>query len=207
MKSCSLLLRFVLVLFLVNGAQAADEPDGQPTMRWDHLPKSDIWTDAALTALESHGAELGAIVPKDIATYCPAYPDQPPEQRQAFWVGLLSALAKHESTWRPTAVGGGGKWYGLMQIAPATARAYGCRAKSGEALKNGPANLSCAIRIWATTVPRDGVISAGMKGVAADWGPFHSSKKRTDIIEWTRSQEYCQVVEKPKPKWFWQKRS
>jgi hypothetical protein len=36
------------------------------------------------------------------------------------------------------------------------------------------------------TVPRDGVVSRGMRGVAADWGPFHSSRKREDMRQWLR---------------------
>lgn len=167
--------------------------DALPEMRWDHRAESEDWTRAALAALQQHGQALVAVRPADIERYCPAYDQAPPEQRQAFWAGLVSSLAKHESTWRPEAVGGGGRWFGLTQISPATARGYGCKARTGEALKNGEDNISCAIRIMAVTVPRDGVVSAGGKGVAADWGPFHSSRKREDIAAWTRTQEFCQA--------------
>ncbi|SLN35085.1 Transglycosylase SLT domain protein [Aquimixticola soesokkakensis] len=160
-------------------------------MRWDSVPQGPIWTASALAALTDHGASLSEITPKDIADWCPGYESASLDDRAAFWVGLLSTLSKHESTWNPRAVGGGGRWFGLVQIAPATARAYGCNAKTGEALKNGSANLSCAIRIMSTTVARDQVISAGMRGVAADWGPFHSTKKREDMRSWTNAQPYC----------------
>lgn len=162
-----------------------------PAARWDRTTGKKSWTLATLTALKTHATVLPDIVPRDIAEYCPAYPHAPREVREAFWVGLISALAWHESTHRPAAVGGGGKWYGLTQILPATARGYGCRARSGEALKNPEANLSCALRIMARTVKRDRVISAGMRGVAADWGPFHSARKRADMKAWTRKQPYC----------------
>jgi uncharacterized protein YceK len=162
-----------------------------PPMRWDHHPDSDAWTEAAFSALESHGAVLPTVLPADIEAWCPAYPDASEAERQAFWAGLISTLAKHESTWNPRAVGGGGRWFGLVQIAPATARGYGCAARSGEALKDGVSNLSCAIRIMAHTVPRDGVVSSGMRGVAADWGPFHSSRKREDMRSWVSAQPYC----------------
>ncbi|WP_093966938.1 transglycosylase SLT domain-containing protein [Actibacterium lipolyticum] len=166
-----------------------------PVMRWDAQRPSaqaEAWTRASLKALETHGAELAEIVPADIENYCPAYVDAPMPNRRAFWAGLFSALAKHESTWNPKAVGGGGKWYGLVQISPATARGYGCAARTGDALTDGKANLSCAIRIAAHTVARDGVVSAGGRGIAADWGPFHSQRKRADIIKWTNAQDYCQ---------------
>lgn len=162
-----------------------------PNMRWDHRPEAEDWTRASLRALSSHASGLTDIVPADIETYCPGYAEASEAERKAFWAGLLSALAKHESTWNPEAVGGDGRWFGLVQISPGTARGYGCQAQSGEALKDGEKNLSCALRIAAVTVPRDGVVSRGGRGFAADWGPFHSERKRNDIINWTRSQSYC----------------
>ncbi len=161
-------------------------------MRWDHRPEADAWHDRAVLSLRSHGSVLPSIIPHDIETWCPGYADASLEDREAFWIGLISALAKHESTWNPGAVGGGGRWFGLTQISPSTARLYGCNAKSGAALKNGSDNISCAIRIMSRTVRRDGVVSENMRGVAADWGPFHSSSKRNDMIAWTRSQPFCQ---------------
>lgn len=162
-----------------------------PDMRWSHRREADRWSRAARAALRSHANALPRTVPKDIDDWCPAYTSNDTGGREAFWIGLLSALAKHESTFRPTAVGGGGKWYGLMQILPATARGYGCRATSRSALKRGTANLQCALRIMAITVSRDRVVSYGMRGVAADWGPFHNSAKRRDMMAWTREQPFC----------------
>ncbi len=162
-----------------------------PDMRWSHRGEADRWSRAALMALRSHARVLPQVVPKDIADWCPAYVTNDTQAREAFWIGLLSTLAKHESTFRPTAVGGGGKWYGLLQILPATARGYGCKATSRDGLKRGGSNLQCALRIMAVTVPRDGVVSRGMRGVAADWGPFHSRSKRADMMRWTRAQPYC----------------
>ena len=164
-----------------------------PKLRWDHINGSRGWTQATMRALGAHGAPLVDIVPADIAQWCHAYPQAERWARKAFWAGLLSTLAKHESTYRPRIVGGGGKWVGLVQILPATARGYGCKARTREALKDGRANMSCAVRIMATTVPRDGVVSAGMKGVAADWGPFHSRAKREDMRRWIASRPFCKA--------------
>lgn len=171
-----------------------------PRTRWEHVGGSALWTRAALAALKDHGKPLAEIVPRDIADWCPAYPDVSTSKRRAFWVGFLSALVKHESTYRSHAVGGGGRWYGLTQILPSTARLYGCRARSGGALKHGPSNLSCAIRIMTRTVTRDGVVSRGMRGVAADWGPLHSRSKRTDMMAWTRRQTYCKPMASVRPR-------
>lgn len=162
-----------------------------PAMGWDHHVEGEEWTEATLAALQAQGADLLRHVPGDISDWCPGYAEASQEERAAFWAGLLSALAKHESTWNPQAVGGGGKWFGLVQISPATARGYGCAAGSAEALKDGEANLSCAVRIAARTVMRDGVVAAGGGGLAADWGPFHSRAKRAEMANFTRSQNYC----------------
>jgi hypothetical protein len=171
--------------------QAPPVPEALPAMAWDHVPGSDGWTEASLATLQEEGAELLSLVPDDITAWCPGYPDAGPTQRAAFWAGMLSALARHESTWNPQAVGGGGQWFGLVQISPQTARGYGCDATSGAALQDGAENLECAIRIAARTVPRDGVVAAG-GGLAADWGPFHNAAKRAQMREWIAAQSYCQ---------------
>ncbi len=162
-----------------------------PNARWGTKGGRSSWTRAIQTSLRTHASVLPEMVPRDIAAYCPAYPSASREQREDFWVGLVSSLAWHESTHRPHAVGGGGLWYGLVQILPATARHYKCKARSGQALKDPEDNLSCAMRIMAVTVPRDGVVSENWRGVAADWGPFHSKRKRQDMKDWTRKQDYC----------------
>ncbi len=182
------------LLLAINGCGRGAEPEapvGGNLALWNGKPEGRIWTEAALVALEGHGAVLPAMVPADVARYCPGYEDAGPAARKGFWVTFLSALAKHESTWRADASGGGGRWHGLLQIAPATARGYGCKAQTAGALKEGGRNLSCALRIMAVTVPRDGVISEGMRGVAADWGPFHQAGKRADIQAVTRAYPGC----------------
>ena len=165
-----------------------------PDTRWDFVSGSDSWTRAALASLRSHGSRMEETVPRDIDAWCPAYTENPPHLRRAFWVGMMSALAKHESTYRPTAVGGGNLWYGLLQIYPDTARRYGCRATTGEELKDPEDNLSCAIRIMNATVPRDNAIAirdSRWRGVAADWGPMTHRSKIAEMSAWTRRQEYC----------------
>jgi hypothetical protein len=176
----------------VPQVEAPEVPEELPRMAWAHKGlQGDQWTEATLAALETEGAELLSTVPADIGTWCPHYVQAEPEERAAFWAGLLSALARFESTWNPRAVGGGGQWFGLVQIAPATARAYGCEADSGAELTDGSANLACAVEIASETVTRDGVVAAGGGGFAADWGPFASAQKRAQMAEWVSSQEYC----------------
>lgn len=168
----------------------------RPAARWDAQPDGAIWTQAAMTALATHAPGIVDVVPRDIATWCPGYATNPPFMRRAFWVGLMSALAWHESRHRPQAVGGGDQWYGLLQIYPPTARGYSCRAQTGPALTDPASNLSCAARIMNVTVRRDRAVAVNdgrWRGIAADWGPMTSQSKRDDMSSWTRRQSYCQI--------------
>ncbi|MFK7763741.1 MAG: transglycosylase SLT domain-containing protein [Roseobacter sp.] len=193
MRVC--LAAIVLSSCTVAELNAPEKAEGLPEMRWSHVPDKDTWNTAALAALDTHGQPLLEIVPKDIDRWCPAYEDGARSTREAFWIGFMSALAKHESTYKQTAVSPNGKWFGLLQISPATARGYGCDAGSGAALKDGGDNLSCALRIMAVTVPRDGVIEnydGRWRGVAADWGPMRVGAKQRDIAGWLNAQPFCE---------------
>lgn len=178
-----------------------------PHTRWEHRPGHARWTATAMRAVLSHGRALTETVPADYRAWCPAYADNDRLQRAMFWVGFMSALAKHESTYRAEAVGGGGLWYGLLQILPSTAKLYNCQAQTGEALKDGGLNLSCATRIMTKTVARDGIIHGYFpekrrkyQGVTQDWGPMHSRTKRTEMAAWTRKQAYCVTRKSLRPK-------
>ncbi|WP_233557295.1 transglycosylase SLT domain-containing protein [Rhodophyticola porphyridii] len=169
-----------------------------PAMQWDgRHPRATRWSLAVMAALRGHGSDLLDVVPSDIEAWCPAYEAADRAQRAAFWAGLVSTLAWHESSHRPRAVGGGGRWFGLVQIAPGTARWRNCEVRTGQGLLDGAANLRCGIRIMAATVPRDGVVAEGMRGVAADWGPFHSRRKREEMRNWVRRQAYCRPPTRP----------
>ena len=177
--------------------------DVLPRMAWGQKPGTAIWTRAALSALQGHAAPLAQSVPRDIADWCPAYPQADAAQRRAFWAGFASTLARYESTYRAAAVGGGGLYHGLLQILPATAAGYGCHARNGAALQNGAANLSCGLRIMARTVARDGVIavqSGRWRGVAADWGPIRDAGKRAQMQAWLKQQSYCRPLSSVRPK-------
>ena len=162
--------------------------------RWDGTREGEEWSEAAMVAIDRAPRDLTDVVPADIGSWCPGYERNPRHLRAAFWVGTVSALARYESTFREGAVGGGGAWHGLLQISPATARAYGCEADSGSELQDGEANIECAIRIMSRTVSRDGVVAAGGRGIAADWGPMSREALRETIREWVSGQDYCEAT-------------
>lgn len=192
-------LGFALALPMMGCVNTNASAKGElPPMRWDHRPEATLWTTQAIAAVDGHPASLPDVIPHDIATWCPGYATATEDEREAFWVGLMSALAKHESTWNPRASGGGGAWIGLLQISPATARHYGCEARTASALKDGAANLNCAVKIAAVQVRRDGMVAGnGAQGMGRDWAPFRNKSKRADMAAWTRAQSYCQPNQRP----------
>lgn len=196
MRPADLLDQFVIVHTGATLRPVARQ-DYIPAAVWDSRHDGDDWTRAVLAALSTDAAALEGAIPRDISTWCPTYASNPPERRRAFWVGMMSALARQESTLNPSAMGGGGQWVGLLQIYPPTARHYGCEAQTAEALRNPEANLACAARIMAVTVVRDDAVAihdTRWRGVAADWGPMTSRAKRDVMSAWTREQDYCRPV-------------
>jgi Transglycosylase SLT domain len=191
-------LAICLGLFMLGGCAEGvfvdrTKDDAIPAMGWDARPEAAVWTGSTLSAVARNDSVLAGIVPADIAAWCPGYGKANLEDRRAFWVGLLSALAKHESSWNPKAAGGGGRYIGLLQISPRTAKGYGCEAQSSAALKDGAANLSCGVRIMARQVGEDGVVAGdGGRGLGRDWGPFKVASKRQAMSAWTAQQSYCQ---------------
>ena len=177
-------------------AKEATTPGFLPATRWDHRPEASAWTDATIRALKAEGAVLVTTVPEDIGGFCPGYAQAAPDQRRAFWVGLLSAVAKYESGWNPVAKAGGGKFLGLMQISPKTAAINGCDAPDAVGLLDGGSNLTCAVRIMARRVAEDGAIASGQSrgwlGLARDWLPLRNASARNEIAAWTARQSYCE---------------
>jgi hypothetical protein len=173
------------LLALLTACAPLTEPDDLPAMRWDHRPEAEHWTLSTMNALQTRGPSLLSVVPADIDAWCPAYAKAEPEDRAAFWSGLFSAIAKYESTWNPRAKGGGGIYFGLLQILPSTARSVGCDPGT---LLDGATNLNCAVRIADRRVK----VSNGTVGsITADWGPMHWADKRSEMAAWTRQQDYC----------------
>ena len=191
-----LMLPALALALLCSGPALANEAksaNALPAMRWDSAAKAAEWTAEALAQVAEHDAELTDLIPKDIDVYCPGYAQASPQDRRAFWVSIISATAKYESGFNAKALGLNGRYVGLMQISLATARHSGCEAKTTASLKDGTANLSCAIKIIAPHVAADGMVAGdGNKGIARDWGPWAKARTRATIAKWTRAQEYCQ---------------
>src|SRR5690606_29879706 len=92
-------LAAALALALSGGVGGSDVSSSLPDVptRWDHRPEADNWTAAAFVAVAEKDHVLASRVPADIETWCPGYNEATLNERRAFWVGLMSAVAKKES--------------------------------------------------------------------------------------------------------------
>ncbi|MEZ5752236.1 MAG: lytic transglycosylase domain-containing protein [Paracoccaceae bacterium] len=186
-------MRRVLFLLLLSACTATTTPvNDTPDVvaRWDHRPEGAQWSAALMRALQDDGPAMLDQIPDDIATFCPGFAEATREERAAVYVALFSGLARYESGWNPRASGGGGRYQGLLQISPQTARYHGC-ALPDDGLFDGAANLACAVRIANAAMARDGVVATGPRGIARDWPPLRDRAKRDEIATFTRTLPAC----------------
>jgi len=183
---------FATLLLAACQSVALDSPP-EVVARWDHRSEASQWNDSMVQALMTDGAAMLNLTPGDADTFCPGYAGAGPEGRAAFWVAFFSGLARFESGWRPDAAGAGGRYQGLLQISPATARHHGCDLSAPGGLYDGVTNLTCATRIATAAVTRDGVMASGRRGVAADWPPLRDPRKRAEIAAFTRGLDTCRT--------------
>lgn len=177
------LLTMLVVSFIVSCTvkQAAEKP--VYTALWDK-PE---WTQITLDALDKYGQDLLKAEPTDAVKYCPKFKSV---DRKQFYLGLISQLAKFESSFntqekytedfndakdKPVVS------RGLLQISEESGRSYGCPIQSGNDLHNSATNLECGIRILNRWIPKDGVIQGGQpgawKGAARYWSPFRKESR------------------------------
>ena len=162
------------------------------------------WTRAAESAVAN--SVLPRQVPADVASFCPNYPKLTSHERRKFWVGLLSAMSKPESNFRPHSryqekfndrQGRPVVSRGLLQISQESAnqRRYNCDIRHPQLLHDPVINLACGVRILALWVSQDGVIASPMhqvKGGGRYWSTLRSSNgKVAAIADFTRQLPFC----------------
>lgn len=196
MPSCSFLL---LVASTAGTVHAADYA------AWNKVNKDGSWTLAAENAVRA--TSLAKLVPKDIKAFCPRYESLDADKRTRFWAGLLSAMAKPESNFKPETtyveqdILDANKQKvisrGLLQISieSANQKAYGCAIKNAQDLHQVDVNLNCAARIMARWVQKDGHIAAPSRpdaGAARYWSVLRGRNGHLDAIStFTGKMEVC----------------
>ncbi len=176
-----------------------------PPADWDQKPDGKKWTELTHIAVDEFGAQLLNQTPVDITEYCPRYDSLNPESRRAFWVYLLSRLARFESNQDPSvsytesfndAQGSPVVSRGLLQLSKESANGYGCGIDDEMELHDPAVNIQCAVRILNRWVgQRDGVVAqcvdGNWRGAARYWSPFRNEQKRQQLAADSASQSDC----------------
>ncbi len=175
---------------------------------WAKSNRDGSWTRTAETAVAN--SPLAGLIPKDILYFCPAYAKLPTLERRKFWVGLISAMAKPESNFKPQ------RFYqekfsdrkgrpvisrGLLQISieSANQQRYSCDIPYPAKLHDPDINLACGVKILAKWVSTDGVIAKHSqprtyKGGSRYWStlrPQHGHLRT--IADFTRKLPFCGI--------------
>ena len=173
---------------------------------WRIVNKDCSWTNAAEKAASE--SSLSKQIPSDVTKFCPNYQNLGMEQRNKFWVGLVSAMARPESNYKPSATytedfpDSSGKKVisrGLLQISieSANQKRYSCGIKKSEDLHDASINLSCGIKILEAWVVNDKVIASYKKGQSRGGGRYWSVLRKSnnhlpEIIGNTSALAFCE---------------
>jgi hypothetical protein len=173
---------------------------------WAKSNRDGSWTRSAEYAVAN--SPLVRLVPKDIVYFCPAYPTLHANERRKFWVGLLSAMAKPESNFKPQ------RFYqekfndrkgrpvisrGLLQISieSANQERYGCDIPYPAKLHDPAVNLACGVKILSKWVSTDGIIAKhsqprAHKGGSRYWSTLRPQRGHLrGIADFTRKLPFC----------------
>jgi hypothetical protein len=162
----------------VEPAPGGARPWAAPRLRWDGHPEDMDWTLATMAALRGPGASLVRTVPRDIADWCPGYEAAGPGQRRAFWAGLVSALAWHESTHarrRWAAAGAGSGWCRSRRRRRATGAAR--RPRAGASGRGGEPALRSQDHGGDGAARRRGVAGDARRGGRLGPVPFDAKAR------------------------------
>lgn len=184
---------------------------GYPPAGWSQRIESPVWTAAAHQALDGLAPQLLASVPTDIDAFCPGYRSADAAGRRAFYVMLLSELARLESNYDPAArytepqirdrQGRNVISTGLLQISQESANGYGCAVTDQRQLEDGATNLQCGVRILSALIARDSVVTGyerGWKGASRYWSPFRDNAKLAQLQDATNAAPYCKRPSTPR---------
>ncbi|HMS95276.1 MAG TPA: transglycosylase SLT domain-containing protein [Tabrizicola sp.] len=188
----------------VGGAASsgAEDSDAAP-LAWEaNHPERQAWSQRLRAEIALQLGDFG--VPSDIASYCPGYGSLPDPQRGEVWATLAVAIARRESSYKPTTV--------FMEPPPLNVASVGLFQLSyedgfgwcsldlaSESLKDPLNNIDCAVGAMARYVKRDGVVAAGSssgdaRGLARYWSVIRdgSTHFKAEIMAATRALPFCE---------------
>lgn len=201
---------FIFSVYYISESKADNDPEDKTIIQasWSAELSGSEWSEITKKAINSSGKDLIVSTPSDIGRYCPNYSELNNDEKNLFWIGLISKLSELESNHNPDA-----KYTesfvdnnenlvvsrGLLQLSIESSNGYGCGFNNEKELHNPKKNLSCGVVImnkWIGIV--DKVIAAKIggkwKGAARYWSPFRSKNKLLEIVKYTSTIAICKTA-------------
>lgn len=128
---------------------------------------SETYTKYLVDALNLNGKRLLEMASiKDASLYCPRFFLLDRNQKMAFWVMLISSMARHESgfdyrtAYYEANVEGNPTSRGLLQVSIPSVNAgrYGCGITDSKQLHDPKTNLYCAVKVISSLVGENGYV-------------------------------------------------
>lgn len=168
------------------------------------------FTLMTVEGLKSEGQALVDGAPEDAESFCLGYRSFDMNGRLAFWVGLISAIAKFESDFKPELTfkekfsdSKGAKVVsrGLLQLSFESAQDWGCKIEQPDDLHDPRRNLLCGIRILNQLIESVSVISgretsgdeSKWLGGARYWSVLREGRRLDEIKAAMSTLEVCRL--------------
>lgn len=174
---------------------------------WEnHTSQGKNWTEFMHRELDQSGKNLLDVIPGDQNLFCPNYSNLSLQQRKAYWVFMVSSMARFESNFKPAmsytegfndSQGQPVISRGLLQLSIESGNAYGCQFKSAQEVHDPLKNLRCGIKILDRWLSRDGRIagkvSGQWRGGARYWSVLREGDKTSykSILSWSQNLSIC----------------
>jgi hypothetical protein len=171
---------------------------------WDgQVDEASVWTQWLSEELEAHAPDLIRSTPRDATDFCAAWPWLGRHDREQVWITLISAIAKYESDFNPSASFKEPPpleedSIGLMQLSLSDAKDFHCGFKTEHEIEDPRRNLDCAVRILDHPLPRGGLIGGRLEtdraGAAFYWAVLNDNghpDSRAFIVAQTNALPFC----------------
>jgi hypothetical protein len=171
---------------------------------WDgEVDDASVWTLWLSKGLEAHASDLIRSTPKDATDFCAAWPRLSRHDREQVWITLISAIAKYESDFNPSASFDEPPpleedSIGLMQLSLSDAKDFHCGFKTESEIEDPRRNLDCAVRILDHLIPSGGLIGGRLEteriGAAFYWAVLNENghpDSRAFIVGQTNALPFC----------------
>lgn len=216
------LITLLLGIFLLNLTGCSGlkiNPDILPPEKVETEKPAEVKPPAALSKLAWNNAEWdaklrGELVEEgldqvstiaDAKTFCPKYDSLKPAQRLEFWSVLMVAMAKRESSYKPTTTyqeafknskGEPVISTGLFQISYESTRQakYKCPGVTTESLKNPLQNIGCSVNIlahWVKNDKRAAGTTGSNTGCGRYWAVCRPGSSQAYIASQTTALSFC----------------